>query len=322
MAIILDFPTNFEEKMRQADELLEKHYVDQAICLLEEFIEESRPTQGLLHLKKKLLTCYFLKKEFENCEEVLQELIHNHEDLTVVAHQLLMVRFTKGEDEMIKLQKEYEKSMKESRFAYKNLVELMMQLKTFYEAYWFEETSEKINAFVNSQSFEEQLLTLSDLQDIEKEELEWFKSDIYLTFERKLNPISQTLLYELLVQKELEWELEFKDLKGSLCLITTSEQLHPFHEILMNISPEVEKRGIVEPMREMLLQHMTLFYQFCFPFYTHLDMNCVLDGIMLFLEGERATFLSEDDYDSTNKTIIDYTSCKLSQYLLSLSSLM
>lgn len=322
MAIILDFPTNFEEKIRQADELLEKRYVDQAICLLEGFIEESRPTQGLLQLNKKLLTCYFLKKEFENCEELLNGLIRNHEDLTLVAHQFLMTRFTKGEEEMLKLQKEYEKSMKGSRFAYKNLVELMMQLKTFYESYWFEEISEKINAFLNSQSFEEQLLTLSDLQEMEKEDLEWFKSDICLVFERQLNPISQTLLYELLVQKELEWELEFKNLKGSLRLITTSEQLQPFYEILMDISLEVEKKGIMDPMREMLIQHMTLFYQFCFPFYTHLDMNYVLDGIMLFLEGERVDFLSESDYDSTNKTIIDYTSCKLSQYLLSLSSLM
>ena len=322
MSIILDFPTNFEEKIRQADELLEKRYVDQAICLLEGFIEESRPTQGLLQLNKKLLTCYFLKKEFENCEELLSELIRNHEDLTLVAHQFLMTRFTEGEEEMIKLQKEYEKSMKGSRFAYKNLVELMMQLKTFYESYWFEETSEKINAFLNSQSFEEQLLTLSDLQEMEKGDLEWFKSDICLAFERQLNPISQTLLYELLVQKELEWELEFKDLKGSLRLITTSEQLQPFYEILMDMSLEVEKKGIMNPMREMLIQHLTLFYQFCFPFYTHLDMNYALDEIMLFLDGERVVFLSESDYDSTNKTIIDYTSCKLSQYLLSLSSLM
>ena len=35
MAMIYDFPTNYEEKIDQATKLMEKGYIDQAICLLE-----------------------------------------------------------------------------------------------------------------------------------------------------------------------------------------------------------------------------------------------------------------------------------------------
>ena len=36
MAMIYDFPTNYEEKIDQATKLMEKDYIDQAICLLED----------------------------------------------------------------------------------------------------------------------------------------------------------------------------------------------------------------------------------------------------------------------------------------------
>ena len=39
MAMIYDFPTNYEEKIDQATKLMEKGYIDQAICLLEDFLE-------------------------------------------------------------------------------------------------------------------------------------------------------------------------------------------------------------------------------------------------------------------------------------------
>ena len=37
--MIYDFPTNYEEKIDQATKLMEKGYIDQAICLLEDFLE-------------------------------------------------------------------------------------------------------------------------------------------------------------------------------------------------------------------------------------------------------------------------------------------
>ncbi len=39
MATIYDFPTNYEAKLIEAIQLMEKGYIDQAICLLEDFLE-------------------------------------------------------------------------------------------------------------------------------------------------------------------------------------------------------------------------------------------------------------------------------------------
>lgn len=59
---------NRKNEQRRADELIDKGYIDQAICLIEDFIEQSNPSQGKELLQKKLLDCLFIKKEFDSVE--------------------------------------------------------------------------------------------------------------------------------------------------------------------------------------------------------------------------------------------------------------
>ena len=322
MAVIFDFPTNYEEKLRQADELLEKGYVDQAICLLEDFIEQAHPVEGLSALKKMILTCYFIKKEFETCDELLKEWLIGSQDLTLWAHDLLLTRYQAGEEALITLQQQYEERLSTNRFVYKNLVELTMQLKNFYETYWFEQNQKRVMNFLNGESFEQQVLTISDLQHLSKEELECFKDQIEEVFLHRLSPVIKTLLFELLVQKGVNWTLRFEDHGEVVELKTAIEELHPLYEVLDQISKLIETQAENDVIKELLTQQALMFYQYCFPFYNRLEASAVVAGLRTFLLEGKTTFLTEDDYKSTNKTIIDYTCCKLSQYLLSLSSLM
>lgn len=322
MAVILDFPTNHEEKIRQADELLEKGYVDQAICLLEDFIDQAHPVEGLPALNKMMLTCYFIKKEFETCDDLLKRLLIGSQDLTLWAHDLLLTRYQVGEEASLVLQKQYEERLSKNRFVYKNLVELTLQLKNFYESYWFDESEKRVTSFLNCPSFEQQVLAMSDLRQLSQSEFECFKDQIEEAFDQHLSPIIKTLLFELLVQKGVDWTLRFHDGEASIKLKTAIEELYPFYDVLAEANKRIEMDSENEGITQLLTQQVLMFYQYCFPFYQRLEMNAVIEGLKAFLIEGKTTFLTSDDYNSTNKTIIDYTSCKLSQYLLSLSSLM
>ena len=55
MAMIYDFPTNYEEKIDQATKLMEKGYIDQAICLLEDFLEVVKDQKIEFEVKKQMI---------------------------------------------------------------------------------------------------------------------------------------------------------------------------------------------------------------------------------------------------------------------------
>lgn len=322
MAQIFDFPTNYEEKINKADELIDKGYIDQAICLIEDFIEQSNPTKGRELLQKKLLTCYFIKKEFDSVEAILNEIPVDFGDLSTLAHRFLLYRF-ECDDVLLK---ELETNCKErlSVFAYKNLQELMAQLKTFYEEYWYQAIEKQIARLNQGCSFEQALLILSDLYDYSSEELAYFKPAFITFYKEAPSPILKTILFELLAKKELNWHLplshDLENAEGSI--MTDLKTLQSFNQRLDQINNVIEQMDLFDEIKVLLSQQVNLFYQFCFPNYEALDFSLVIEGLLALIMGENNEFLGETDLSSTNNPIINYTTCKLSQYILSLSSLM
>ncbi|MTL69595.1 hypothetical protein GMA42_05700, partial [Turicibacter sanguinis] len=205
MSRVIDFPTNYEQKINKADELIDKGYIDQAICLIEDFIEQSNPSQGKELLQKKLLTCYFIKKEFDSVEDVLSQMPVGLGDLSILAHRFLLYHFDQNDVLLTELEADCKKNL--SVFAYKNLQELIAQLKTFYEEYWVQSIEKQVVRLNEGCSFEQSLLILSDLSQYSNEELGYFKQPLITFYEQAPSPILKTILFELLAKKELNWSL-------------------------------------------------------------------------------------------------------------------
>ena len=108
MATIYDFPTNYEAKLLEATQLMEKGYTDQAICLLEDFLEIVTDIKVEHEIKKQLITCYMLKREFETCEQLILEIKQkNGLDLMVAAHDILVTMFQNPKIQIETKQEEY-----------------------------------------------------------------------------------------------------------------------------------------------------------------------------------------------------------------------
>ena len=322
MAQVIDFPTNYEEKLNRADELIEKGYIDQAICLIEDFIDYSKPKQGKQLLQKKLLTCYFLKKEFDSAKDLLNEIEVDFSDLSIVAHLFLLPRFEQDQSSDFAIESKAKEVL--SPFALKNLNELVAQLKTYYEEYWYQSIEQEINRLQQVDSIEQALLMISDLYEYSTDELTFFKKKILTFFETTASPILRMLIFELLVHKNLDWTLSFTDeLDGTISIIDPNQEiLVLFQKQLNQVIQYVNSLELEEGVKKCLEQQVHLFYQFCFPNYHKLETNLVIEGLLQLIMGRETDFLGKNDLKSLEHPIINYTTCKLSQYILSLSSLM
>lgn len=322
MSRVIDFPTNYEQKINKADELIDKGYIDQAICLIEDFIEQSNPSQGKELLQKKLLTCYFIKKEFDSVEDVLSQMPVGLGDLSILAHRFLLYHFDQNDVLLTELEADCKKNL--SVFAYKNLQELIAQLKTFYEEYWGQSIEKQVVRLNEGCSFEQSLLILSDLSQYSNEELGYFKQPLITFYEQAPSPILKTILFELLAKKELNWSLPRANDSGESegMILTNLQTLMPFNKKLEQVNEIIEQMDLFDEVKVLLSLQVNLFYQFCFPNYETLDLSLVIERLLALIMGENDDFLARDDLSSTNSSIINYTTCKLSQYILSLSSLM
>lgn len=322
MGQVIDFPTNYEEKLNQADQLIEKGYIDQAICLIEDFIDYSKPKQGKQFLQKKLLTCYFLKKEFDSAKDLLHDIEIDFSDLSIVAHLCLLPKFEQNQSSGTAIMLKAKEVL--SPFAFKNLNELVAQLKTYYEEYWYHSIEQEINRLEQGASIEQALLIISDLHEHSTDELSFFKQKILNFFESTTSPILRMLIFELLVHKNLHWTLSFtNDLDGTTSTIDTNEEtLVLFEKQLHEAIRQLDQLELEDGIRTCLEQQVHLFYQFCFPNHHQLEIQLVIEGLLTLIMGREMEFLEKNDLKSTEQAIINYTTCKLSQYILSLSSLM
>ena len=210
MGEMYDFQTNYMAKIEESIQLMEKGYIDQAICMLEDFLEIVKEPKIEYEVKKQLVTAYLLKGEFEICEALISEIrIANGLDLIVAAHDILVTMFQLPEHVSDAKQIEYQRALGLTALTNKNLIELVYQLKTYYESYWYETVDKKIQVLEHECSIETRLLVLSDLREMEASQLTLFKERFEMIFKQCSIPLVRTILFELLVQKEIECVVDF-----------------------------------------------------------------------------------------------------------------
>ena len=323
MAMIYDFPTNYEEKIDQATKLMEKGYIDQAICLLEDFLEVVKDQKIEIEVKKQLITAYMLKGEFEMCEALILEIkAANCLDLIVAAHDILVTMFQLPGDVVETKQLEYGRELGLNVLTNKNLIELVYQLKTYYESYWYETIDKKIQVLKNESSFETRLMVLSDLQAIDPIQLTLFQEEFESILNNCSQPIIKTMLFELLVQKGIECEVNFDSEMMSRQLKTTADSLDEFYEQLNQAIHLLFEIEVDEDTRQLLKQHLIFFYQCLFPFVDEVNPGEVVQELARMLFGiELELVRQQKGLDDKLNTMTDIT-YKMSQYILSLSSLM
>ena len=322
MGEMYDFQTNYMAKIEESIRLIEKGYIDQAICKLEDFLVIVKEPKIEHEVKKQLVTAYLLKGEFETSESLISEIMNrNGLDLSVAAHDILVTMFQAQEQKAMQKQKDYQQALGLTALTHKNLIELVYQLKTYYESFWYETVDKKIQVLEREGSIETQLLVLSDLREVEASQLKLFKERFEMIFKQCSIPLVRTMLFELLAQKEIECLVHFKHDQNSQLLKTTNVNLESFYAKLEESLVVLSEMPLDEVTSELLKQHLIFFYQFVFPFVDEMNTKEVIKelaqsilGVTLELESENSSF------EKTEKiTGIRY---KMSQYILSLSSLM
>ena len=315
MAIIYDFPTPYEEKLKEVELLLEKNYTDQAICALEDWLEVagSISVDGQKEIQKKLLGCYLLKKEFESCEAIVLQIKQlGCLDLNVAAYDIVANLLQGKRQEADELQKAYREMLKLSSFAYKNLIEFVYQLKVFYEDEWLRDVSKKFIALLEADGFEQVHAILLDLQQVDASYFMEYSETLVQFFQMENSPILKTMLFELLSEKETTLEIIFTDQEKTKKLVTTPESLAPLYELIESSQRDLYALELDEVNTLWCEQQMVLFYQFIFPFFEDIDTNIVLQKFSVVSQGPEIFMDTSANMDTVDK---------INQYMLSLSLL-
>ena len=184
MGEIYDFQTNYIAKIEESSKLIEKGYIDQAICMLEDFLAVVKDPKIKQEVNKQLMTAYLLKGELDTCEALILEIKNQKSlDLTIAAHDILVAMFQGQEASAKQKQEEYQQLLGLTALSSKNLVELIYQLKTYYESVWYEMIEKKIQVLEREGDLETQLLVISDLRTVDSWKLQLFQEK----FEQLLN---------------------------------------------------------------------------------------------------------------------------------------
>ena len=130
------------------------------------------------------------------------------------------------------------------------------------------------------------------------------------------------MLFELLVQKGIECEVNFDSEVMSRQLKTTADSLDEFYEQLNQAIHLLFEIEVDEDTRQLLKQHLIFFYQCLFPFVDEVNPGEVVQELARMLLGiELELVRQQKGLDDKLNTMTDIT-YKMSQYILSLSSLM
>ena len=130
------------------------------------------------------------------------------------------------------------------------------------------------------------------------------------------------MLFELLVQKGIECEVNFDSEMMSRQLKTTADSLDEFYEQLNQAIHLLFEIEVDEDTRQLLKQHLIFFYQCLFPFVDEVNPGEVVQELARMLLGiELELVRQQKGLDDKLNTMTDIT-YKMSQYILSLSSLM
>lgn len=209
MAKIYELQTNYRAKIEQSIELIEKGYIDQAICLLEDFLVSVTCVDIGTEIKKQLMSAYTLKREFDAVDRLIASIFEKKRlDLTIAAHDILVAIFQNQKE--MRQQKENFYFNQLSSFSIKNLKELMYSLKDYYENYWYEQIVKKIDTLQTGTNLKLKFSIISDLYEVEEERLMPFTHVLEDITNSCEIPFVKTALFELMSRKNLQGVITFK----------------------------------------------------------------------------------------------------------------
>ncbi|MGL4335677.1 MAG: hypothetical protein ACRCST_02200 [Turicibacter sp.] len=324
MAMIFDFPTNYEEKLSKTDTYIDKGYIDQAICFLEDLLDENFTSQARYLFRKKLITCYMLKREYDTCVDLVNMLLNDPLcDLTVRAHDILVAEFEFGEEQKKLTQQKHENDLGSLSVYYRTLIELTSELKAYYQNFWFADVGNKVMKLCAAQSIEEKLYILSDLQEVEADALKGCEALILDYFEQEQPAITKTILYKLLIDRQIETTVTIKNGDEMKVLRTESARIHQLETEINKTLVYLEECYVLsEEEKEFLTHQLIFFYQYVFPFENEVSPRVGISELIKHLGLKSLEKSDILDLSLEEISIMSHTTRKVSQYILSLSSIL
>ena len=311
VTMILDFPKQMEEKLEKVEMLIEKQYVDQAICEIDRYLKQPQLCMFYGVLYKKLLTCLLMKREFEDAQDVFLKL-ESEEDQFVMAHEVLLAKWS-GEDKL----SEYMKKLKPHSIRYQALTELVNHFEIFYVSHWEREDEQKMNRLLKSASLDVALGIVADLEQWDASQLLAKEEAVRLVFVSPLHPLVKTGLAEILVKKQLAWTITYQEGERMRTLTLESSVFETLERVI-----ESGRALIFEQASEVAEEVFQLYRLFCassFPFLETFDKDEV---VLAFLMCFGVASLEKNDIivsELKKKAILSQTFSEVEGFILSLT---
>ena len=314
MAVIWDFPSDLEEKLAKIDALIDKQYIDQAICQLERYLEQPKLEKFFFPLRKKLVTCYLMKEEFEEADVVLKGLKQSPlNDHWVKAHDVLLSKWQGDETVMT----QYGELLGMQSIHYQTLIEFVTQLQLFYISGWQQTKLMKLKQLEQATTLDVALSILSDIQQWEPSVLTQHIKMFEQLFQTLQDPLVKTSLFELLVNQGITCPAVFSHKAKQLQLNTTAQSLIPLEIFIQKGECYLPKEQ--PELAELVASYYRLFCLSVFPFFDDLDSEVAVLQLMKHLGIE-----SEEKNDIIvsrlkNKPILSQTVFEVDTFILSLT---
>ncbi len=315
MAVIYEFPKGLEEKLEKIDQLIERQYVDQAICQLESYLEQ--PHLNAMHdpLRKKLLTCYVMKKEFEPATKLVMHLQKSPSyDLSVRAHDILLAKWKEEEDK----QPIHAAQLGTSSIYYQTLLELMAELHVYYVTGWQQKNEQKLRHLSESESIEQALHFVADLQEWSTEELTAQRPLLESLFDTAIHPLVKTSLFELLVMRQVNMNVVFHQEPQVKNLSTSVNELHVLKEVIETGEAFIQ-HDVPQELQEICSHYYRLFCLSQFPFFEELDVELSVFQLLKHFGLESAEKNDIMVSRLEKKPILSQTLFKVDSFILSLT---
>ncbi len=313
MSIIFDFPSDLEDKLEKVDALIEKQYIDQAICQLERYLEQPKLDKYFFAFRKKLLTCFLMKEEFEEAQEVLSLLKQSPaNDHWVKAHDVLICKW-QGDDTRLA---HYGELFGVQSIHYQTLVEFITQLQLFYVSGWETQTLQKLQLLKEATTLEVAFALLSDLQQWDQSVFLKHQQSFEALLETIEQPLVKTSLFELLVNQEVNYHVTFRREAECVKLETIPQSLEPLNAVITQGEAIVAR--VCPELEELMGQYYRLFCLSVFPFFVDLDVEVAILRLM-----EHFGVESEEKNDIIvsrleKRPILNQTVVEVDRFILSL----
>ena len=309
--MILDFPKQMEEKLEKIEVLIEKQYVDQAICEIDCYLKQPQLSVFYNVLYKKMLTCLLMKREFEEAQDVFLK-FEQGDDQFVMAHEVLLAKWS-GEDKL----SSYAKTLKPHSIRYQALTELVNHFEIFYVSHWEREDEEKINRLLKASLLEEALGIVSDLEQWDRERLLAKEDALRDIFVSNLHPLVKTGVAEVLVKQQLEWTVTYQNGEHIKSLTLDASVFDALENTI-----EAGRLLIIEQGFEVADEVFPFYRLFCATSFPFLETIYIDEVVLAFLTCFGVASLEKNDIivsEMKKKAILSQTFSEVEEFILSLT---